>query len=195
MLTPLFPLKSVIFPLARMPLQIFEARYLDMIKRCLREGVGFGVVPIKTGEEVGRPGDIFNIGTMVDIVDWNQLSNGLLGITIVGAQVFTVKTSHIEKDNLMVGETIMLPVEAKESMPEEYEYLKALLQNLLDHTVVQKMDMSCDFDDAGDVSWLLSYLLPFSSYKKANLLQVKAPLERLALIVKYLDKMTESLNR
>ena len=40
----LFPLSSVVMPLSRIPLQIFEQRYVDLVARCMRESEGFGVV-------------------------------------------------------------------------------------------------------------------------------------------------------
>ncbi|MGB1335305.1 MAG: LON peptidase substrate-binding domain-containing protein, partial [Luminiphilus sp.] len=46
---PLFPLGTVLFPSGRLPLQIFERRYVDMISKCMREGTGFGVVWIRRG--------------------------------------------------------------------------------------------------------------------------------------------------
>ena len=50
----LFPLKSVLFPGAVLQLKVFEARYLDLVSRCLRENEAFGVVCLATGREVGR---------------------------------------------------------------------------------------------------------------------------------------------
>ena len=84
----LFPLNSVMFPKGRVSLQIFESRYVDMIRQCLRETSGFGVVLIATGSEVARSGeklDVHRVGTYCEIVDWNQLPNGLLGITAEAA--------------------------------------------------------------------------------------------------------------
>lgn len=48
---PLFPLNTVLFPGCILDLQIFEARYLDMIGRCMKKGEGFGVVCILDGED------------------------------------------------------------------------------------------------------------------------------------------------
>jgi Lon protease-like protein len=63
---PLFPLNSVLFPKGRISLQIFEARYIDMISNCLKEQSGFGIVLIETGSEVATTGqklDIHRTGT------------------------------------------------------------------------------------------------------------------------------------
>ena len=40
---PLFPLPMVLFPGGKLPLQIFEPRYLDMVKNCMREEIGFEI--------------------------------------------------------------------------------------------------------------------------------------------------------
>jgi len=40
----LFPLNTVLFPGCTLDLQLFEARYLDMISRCMKKGESFGVV-------------------------------------------------------------------------------------------------------------------------------------------------------
>jgi Lon protease-like protein len=66
---PLFPLKTVPFPGGPLPLRVFEPRYLDMVSRCLRENIGFGVLLIRSGTEVA-PVDTFKIGTVAEIADW-----------------------------------------------------------------------------------------------------------------------------
>ena len=52
--TPLFPLRSVLFPGGHLPLRIFEPRYLDMIQRCHAQGQPFGIVALTEGHEVRR---------------------------------------------------------------------------------------------------------------------------------------------
>ena len=77
---PLFPLGTVLFQGGSLQLQIFEPRYLDMVSRCMRDGVPFGVVLIRQGSDTWQPGsqgpDLFEIGTAARIVDFNQLGNG-----------------------------------------------------------------------------------------------------------------------
>ena len=51
---PLFPLNTVLFPGGPLRLRIFEPRYLDMVRRCLKESRTFGVVLILEGEEAGE---------------------------------------------------------------------------------------------------------------------------------------------
>ena len=88
---PLFPLPLVVFPGGRLPLQIFETRYVDMVKRCLREGSGFGVIMITEGDQVLRDTEqqlpsVSRCGTYCSIVDFDELPNGMLGIMAEGVK-------------------------------------------------------------------------------------------------------------
>src|SRR5690606_25695310 len=65
----LFPLRTVLFPQGLLPLRIFETRYLDMIRRVMREGTGFGVVLILDGAEIGKVGEVAHVGTFARVVD------------------------------------------------------------------------------------------------------------------------------
>ncbi|HCD53950.1 MAG TPA: ATP-dependent protease, partial [Halieaceae bacterium] len=88
---PLFPLSAVLLPYGKMPLQIFEQRYLDLVRDCMKSGTDFGVVWIRRGEEVAVKGSrqqLGDLGTLARIVDFDQLPNGLLGVTIEGRERF-----------------------------------------------------------------------------------------------------------
>ena len=66
---PLFPLKTVLFPGGLLPLKVFEQRYIEMTKACLKDDKPFGVCLLKDGQEVNKPGavprapDFAGIGT------------------------------------------------------------------------------------------------------------------------------------
>ena len=83
----LFPLNIVLFPGGPLPLRIFETRYVDMVRRCMRESEKFGVVLIREGNEVG-PAETVDVGTLAEIVDFHQLSDGLLGLSCIGGNAF-----------------------------------------------------------------------------------------------------------
>ena len=84
---PLFPLGVVLFDGGRLPLRIFEPRYLDMISERMRTNAAFGIVLIRSGVDA-RVGDdspqpeIFEVGTEARVVDFNALEGGLLGIVV-----------------------------------------------------------------------------------------------------------------
>ena len=72
---PLFPLNLVICPGGLVPLRIFEARYLDMVKNCLRNQSSFAIVSVLPQEQLNRLNSdstqelpFANIGTVVEIV-------------------------------------------------------------------------------------------------------------------------------
>ena len=66
---PVFPLQTVLFPGSLLPLRIFEVRYMDMAKACLKEGSPFAVCLIKEGSEVGAPALPEPIGCLARIAD------------------------------------------------------------------------------------------------------------------------------
>ena len=102
MRVPLFPLSTVLFPGGPLPLRIFEARYLDMIGRCMKDESPFGVVLIREGAEVGQA-ETHDIGTLARIVDWYQGSDGLLGVTAVGEDRFQLLSTRKQADGLNIG--------------------------------------------------------------------------------------------
>ena len=79
---PLFPLSTVLFPSGVLPLRIFEPRYLSMVSDCMRNESEFGVVLITQGREAGQPAQFHHTGTLARIIDFDQLDDGFLGITM-----------------------------------------------------------------------------------------------------------------
>ena len=80
----LFPLNTVLFPEGELQLRLFEPRYLDMVSNCLQTDTGFGICLIRNGQEAGVPAEFFPMGTYAKIIDWDQMPDGLLGITVRG---------------------------------------------------------------------------------------------------------------
>ena len=106
---PLFPLNTVLFPGGPLELRIFEARYVDMVRRCLKEGSPFGVVLILAGAEAGAVTEVADIGTSARLVDFDTLPDGLLGVTTVGERRFRVQRRWQQPDGLHLGEVEYLP--------------------------------------------------------------------------------------
>src|SRR5271163_1164278 len=106
----LFPLNIVLFPEGPLPLRIFETRYVDMVRSCMREDRRFGVALIKEGAEVG-PAETFDVGTMAKIVDFHQLSDGFLGLSCVGEQRFRIRSRSRQLDGLNLAEVEWMEAE------------------------------------------------------------------------------------
>lgn len=193
---PLFPLRTVLFPGGVLPLRLFEPRYVDMVGYCMRENIGFGVVLIRTGVEArssredSQP-DIFEVGTEARIVDFNQADNGLLGIVTHGSRKFAVKETREQSDHLMIGEVEFLPEEPEGELLLEHDALVAVLKQLTEHPLVQKLNLEVDFAQARSVSLRLADLLPIEPEIKQSLLQLRWPRERLTELNRIVGKFQQ----
>lgn len=136
---PLFPLNLVLFPGGVLPLYIFEPRYRDMIKFCIRNESSIGIVMIKEGDEVGENATPCKIGTAVDLVEVDRLPDGRMNIMTSGHSRFEILEVDDELPYL-VGRVKMLDsldAEPDSSLEEianearevyiEYETLSSLL--------------------------------------------------------------------
>ena len=190
MTLPLFPLKTVLFPGCVLDLQIFEARYLDMIARCMKQGTGFGVVCILEGSEVGdAPDDIALIGCEALIRDFQQQENGLLGIRVEGGRRFGVLSAERQRDQLLVAKVEWLDEIPEQPLEEEDQDLLALLKALAEHPMVAALNMNTEVEGPQSLANQLAYLLPFAEEDKLQLLQVDDPQQRLDGIQVLLDEM------
>ncbi len=186
--TAVFPLKTVLFPGCRLSLQIFEQRYLDMIAACLKEDKGFVVVRISKGSEVGSLPQIFSIGTYVEVVDWNQLENGLLGIIVEGVQRVRILNARVQDDRLLIGQIDYLSDLAPEKCSNA-ESLVDLLKSLQNHPSVNSLGAHVDYEDINSVIWCLCGLLPLGEAEKQYLLEVDNPDMRLSALNKMLKAL------
>ena len=180
---PLFPLGVVLFEGGRLPLRIFEPRYLDMIGERMRENSPFGIVLIRSGVDA-RVGDapapeIFEVGTEARVVDFNALEGGLLGIVVEGGCKFRIHKTWEQDDHLLCGLVETLPAEPGGTLGEADQPLIDILKALLKHPMVEKLGLEVDFEDAGVVSRQLAELLPVEPEIKQSLLQLSSPKERL----------------
>ncbi|WP_268799421.1 LON peptidase substrate-binding domain-containing protein [Pseudomonas huanghezhanensis] len=187
---PLFPLNAVLFPGCVLDLQLFEARYLDMIGRCMKQGEGFGVVCITEGSEVGDvPDGISLIGCEALVTDFQQQDNGLLGIRVIGGRRFRVISADTQKDQLLIGQVQWLEEPADNPLQEEDDDLVALLAALAEHPMVAALNMGLTASGQQSLSNQLAYLLPFTEEAKIELLEIDDAEERLDAIQELLDQM------
>ncbi len=185
---PLFPLNTVLFPEGKLQLRIFEPRYVDMVSESLRTDTGFGICLIREGEEAGRPAAFFPMGTYARIIDWDQLSDGLLGVTVEGQRRFKVETSELRKDNLRVGEITWLD-EDDDILPVSYQGFSDLLKEIANRYELPLVDEPERFDEANWVSERLAELLPFELSAKQELLEMDNALRRFDYIQALLEKI------
>lgn len=191
---PLFPLSSTLLPYGLMPLQIFEQRYLDLVANCMKNSTGFGVVWLRRGVEVAGEGidtpDLGDYGTYARIIDFDQLPNGLLGITIQGQERFHVGDVWRENDGLICAHVEMgQPLEST-PMLENWESLTAVLQSLETHPHVQRLNLAVDYTNAWQVAYTLIQLLPFDESIKYELLGA----DSIDVVIRELDLLLNQIS-
>lgn len=199
---PLFPLNSILFPKGRISLQIFESRYVDMIRQCMKDQCGFGVVLIEKGNEVASLGqklDIHRVGTYCGVVDWNQLPSGLLGVTVEGQMTFKIVESWREDNDLCKAEVVFRDADSIESDPvdvgEQFKEYVELLQGLSKHPAIEELKLDIRFENLREIAWRLSELLPISNREKQSLLELTDPFDRLEQIELYVSAMNQLENK
>ena len=176
---PIFPLHTVLFPGAPLPLRIFETRYTDMISQCLKTNIGFGVCLITEGKEVGGSASTHEVGTLATIQDWHMRRDGLLGIVAKGEQRFHVLKQNIEDNNLMFAEVEYFEDETQNSIPHEYDGLVEILEDRLSQLSSRFENEKTFYQDASWVGFRLAELLPLRLSQKQYFLQLSDPLQRL----------------
>lgn len=187
---PLFPLQTVLFPGGPLPLRIFEPRYVDMISRCLKSGIGFGVLLIKSGEETGESAT-HEFGTIATIVDWDQLNDGTLGVVVTGGARFLLGATRRQDDGLNLGDVELLEPEPVVALPERHHDMARLLEGVFEDLGPHYRHVTPDFGDAGWVGCRLAELLPIDLRHKQHCLELFDPIKRLD----YLEPLLKTLGR
>lgn len=186
---PLFPLKTVLFPGGLLPLRIFEARYLDMVSRCMREEVPFVISQIIEGKETGEPALSESVGVSVRIVDWESLPGGLLGVTVLAEHKVKVLNTETQADNLLIARVEQLSQEPVVPLPQDAADMAHLLERILEELPLPYTDEMKDFSSANWVSARLIELLPFADEVKQEQLEESNPLQRVTALKRMLQEL------
>ena len=122
----------MLFPGGRLPLRIFEQRYLEMAKACLRDNSPFGVCLIREGAEVGAAATPAQVGTLARISAWDMPQLGLLQVTALGERCFRILERHVLPDGLARASVELLPEEADSPIPANCAICVRLLERLIE---------------------------------------------------------------
>ena len=186
---PLFPLGTVLFPDGLLELKIFEARYLDLMSRCLRERSPFGVVALRAGSEAGRGADkdvqLLDVGTLAELIEVDSAQAGILLVRCRGTQRFTVGATRQERDGLWVAETT--PIADDERVPPSPAHAN-IVKSLAEAIAALSAQGAEPFlaphrlDDAGWVANRWCEILPLSLEARQQLMAITDPLGRLDVV-------------
>jgi len=183
----------VLFPGSVLKLKIFEQRYLDLVKNCMKNSLGFVVVLINEGNEVNDTPSIHCIGNYVEITDFETLDNGLLGITIKAKHKVQIRKTTVQHDGLLTGtvEDITEYADSTSATIKKYHHLIEILENLVEHPLLQTDYADIDYRSPSEVSYRLSEFLPTSNLNKQQLLEISRVEDRLDKIETLIDQLQQ----
>lgn len=175
---PLFPLNTVLFPGGRLPLKIFEQRYVAMTKACVRDATPFGVCLIREGHEVGDPALPAQIGCTAAIEQWDLPHPNLFELMVRGERRFKILSTEVAALGLLVGDAEYLPFEPSSDGPDAL--CRRVMGEIVERIGTERFADTVRLDDADWVSWRLGEILPLPNELRQQLLETDTAALRLA---------------
>jgi Lon protease-like protein len=197
---PMFPLGTVLFPHAVLPLHVFEDRYRALVETCLRGDGRFGVVLISRGFEVGGGDSRVEVGTVARIVEAARAPDGRYLLATVGAERLRVRR-WLDDDPYPRAEVDLLSeptVRDRDAATTEVGRVQRLLTRVLALSTelgdraapVESANLD---DDPARASFEAASLAPVGPFDAQRLLELDDPLDRLAAIATLLTEAAEVL--
>jgi Lon protease-like protein len=190
---PLFPLNAVLLPHARMPIHIFEPRYVEMIRNCLRADTGFGVCLIKTGSEIGGSAEPFLVGTACRILSVQTHADQTMDIMIEGQRRFRIR--RIDEDSMpyLVGQVENLvedPAEEENRLDalaaKIREMMAELIELALQHANMQVTSVRLP-DDPIALGFVVAEFLQLENPIRQHMIELTDTADRLAELVPIIE--------
>jgi Lon protease-like protein len=188
---PVFPIGIVVLPGTIQSLQIFEPRYLSMVKDCMSSSSGF-VITLSSNNDSGE--SFMSQGTFVEIIDFNQLPNGLLGITVKGSQKVSIKSVEQTETGLHFAAIVPIsePTVDDQAVLAQFPDLLNVLSQLKEHPSVKSLPLDIDLLSADSVSYHLAGLIPLSAEQKQNVLEAFDATQRMNILAKFVNQISEN---
>jgi hypothetical protein len=174
----IFPLNTVLFPGGILPLKIFEQRYLEMTKTCLRDNLAFGVCLIREGREVGAPALPESVGCLATITQWDMPQLGMFQLVTRGSGRFRILESRVAASGLISAQVEMLPPDT--GTAEVDETCRDVLKLVIDKVGAANFPAPVRLDDPAWVAYRLAEILPVDTAVRQQLLELQDAGERLA---------------
>lgn len=162
-----------------------------MVKQCMSTDSGFVITLSKNNDN----GDSFlSQGTYVEIIDFNQLPNGLLGITVKGSQKVSIKSVEQDESGLHYGSIapITPPAVDDQAVLAQFPDLINVLTQLKEHPSIKSLPLDIDLLSAESVSYHLAGLIPLSAEQKQNVLEAFDATQRMNILAKLVNKISEN---
>ena len=173
----IFPLGTVLFPGGILPLKIFEQRYIEMTKACLRDNRPFGVCLIREGHEVGAPAVPEGVGCLATIESWDMPQLGVFQLVTRGDERFRLVESQVAGNGLMSGSIERLGPDTPAA--EVDSACRSVLKLVIERVGAERFPAPIELDDASWVGYRLAEVLPLDPPVRQQLLELQDAGERL----------------
>jgi hypothetical protein len=166
----LFPLNTVLFPDGMLPLKVFEQRYIELTKACLRDNAPFGVCLIREGGEVGAAALPERVGCLATIVQWDMPHQGLFHLVARGGRRFRLIETRVGANQLIAADVELLPADPAGN--EVDALCGGILKTIIEKAGAGHFPVPLKLDDADWVSYRLAEVLPLAGAEKQELLEI-----------------------
>ncbi len=202
---PIFPLNTVLFPGGVLPLRVFETRYMDMVRDCMKREKRFGVSLIVQGREVARNrGDAAlpeAVGVLAEIRDWDMREMGVLNLVTVGRERFRILRTTKSSEGLLRAQAELIEPDIPTPVEDEHVDCAQLLARIIAELEERHASQAGDDDGTprafpiaepyamGDAGWVANRLcevLPVPLKAKQKLMELEDGRERLAIVDTFL---------
>lgn len=195
----LFPLNTVLFPDGVLPLRVFETRYVDMVRDCMKSGAPFGVIGIKSGQETGAAAQPYSVGTLASITEWDMPEFGVLLIQTRGGQRFHIEETRLLPNQLLEARITLMhadaPVNGGSALPICAKVLQVVMDDLLERARAERVAEFINpfaepyrLDDAAWVANRWCEMLPIELEEKQRLLEMTDAAARLECVQDFLEE-------
>jgi Lon protease-like protein len=196
---PLFPLGAVLFPHMPMSLHIFEERYRVMMRDCRAASTTFGVVAIREGREVGPRAVAYEVGTLAQLDDIEELPDGRYNLGVVGASRFRVDALSYDRPYLVgtvhylqdspapAGDTERLAAAVTAAFRGYATQLRGIGQE-------DPLELAVP-SDPELLSYLVAAAMQVETAQRQRLLEIDGTAERLAACLRLLRREAALLDR
>lgn len=174
----IFPLNTVLFPGGLLPLKVFEQRYVEMTKACLRDERPFGVCLIRAGQEVGRAAVPEPLGCLARITQWDMPQLGVFHLLAQGEERFYIRNMRVEPNQLIAASVELIPPDTGRDAVDPV--CGELLRTIIEKVGADRFPAPLRLDDAAWVGYRLAEVLPLDAAVRQKLLELTDAQERLA---------------
>ncbi len=196
---PIFPLNTLVFPGGVLALRIFETRYLDMVRNCARDNTEF-VITLASDQRAAEM-SYAKTATVVRIVDWDTLPDGLLGVTVEGMRRVSIADAKVQPDQLLMADVETIAEDEDLPLDETFKAWADLIKSVLTHLGAPYSQLEFQLESANWVASRMTEVLPLELSIKQKILEINHPTVRLEHLrealqdVEYYKKRAKFMNK